>query len=681
MPTPLPPILTVNIGDASQAGLLENSLTSAAATLPRFMRNDGLRRRFRFVRPSDTPTVRAFDDVDLTGATITAGIGVVDRAPTSGTFAGSYLADATSLTGLQWNISAATLQTALNANTTIAGTGGVTVAKVGSLYEITWNSAGARSLLSWDVSGLSPRALADARRATVGDGSHREVQTLRLLQDLWAGASNWSLDDPGSIECTEEISGTSSKPAVFRVLSTPPAIAGAFQFNFGRAEVTRVQCVPNKGTQEIFIWNFTSNTSSDYGNRYRDVETPSGTVRVWWDIEDTGTPPAIPTDGRLLEVDIVSEDIGDVMALKTALAMIDDGAFLAQRIAANTIRVRINERGACDDQISGTCDVINPDIEVHGTNGPLDGMSFPIYDKDGGVGIWFKAGDDTEIPDEAASMPRSLMVEIDADDTAVEVATALHAVVNPDAQFSASLASSTVTITDAEDGPRTTASAGTSPLGVVRIVAGTTISATIPGTATADLFALQTGDFFNVTKNGPGDWTLTPITNGDVPTPEAEDATLEFPVIATAEFLLNGLVLAEAFAATTDEELDGVLEIKIEWPDETPMVVLHVDVRLARDLLSLAEYSEPLSSSLVRHGSVAITNGTGSAGVAVTFDTAFPHASWKFDSLVIVNTTDATPDNFFIGTVKARTAAGFTVQLSGDVTTANFNLEYICKLG
>ena len=81
-------------------------------------------------------------------------------------------------------------------------------------------------------------------------------------------------------------------------------------------------------------------------------------------------------------------------------------------------------------------------------------------------------------------------------------------------------------------------------------------------------------------------------------------------------------------------------------------------------------------SSHVRSGSPTIAAAATSK--AVTFDTAMPNANWNFRSLIVRNTT-ASADIVGVLMISAKSAAGFTAELTGPTSaTGTYYLDYVC---
>jgi len=132
--------LIYNVEDPLQQGLLDTFLGTVQAVTPEFVRGDRtLAVTIRPVVPSLTP--RPWDDDFATGDTFRFAIGNADQPPTGGTFSLNVNGTTTGLTALAYNISAATLQTALSAASVTAGFGTLTVENPATgVYVSTWTT-------------------------------------------------------------------------------------------------------------------------------------------------------------------------------------------------------------------------------------------------------------------------------------------------------------------------------------------------------------------------------------------------------------------------------------------------------------------------------------------------------------------------------------------------------------
>jgi hypothetical protein len=112
------------------------------------------------------------------GATIRVAVGLVNTQPTSGDWTLSYDGDETD--PLAYDVSAATLQTELNALASVTSAGGLTVSQVGTQYRIAWNTTGAKDPFATGANTLVPASTPQVQTLQEGDGSTKEVVLLNL---------------------------------------------------------------------------------------------------------------------------------------------------------------------------------------------------------------------------------------------------------------------------------------------------------------------------------------------------------------------------------------------------------------------------------------------------------------------------------------------------------------------
>ncbi len=131
-----------------------------------------------------------------------------------------------------------------------------------------------------------------------------------------------------------------------------------------------------------------------------------------------------------------------------------------------------------------------------------------------------------------------------------------------------------------------------------------------------------------------------------------------------------------AFTSTDVESVDLNCEIRFLY--NGVYQTLRAFTLTVENNLYRSGQTPSLASGLVRSGEVAISSAASS--VAVTFSVAMPSANWKFRSLQIINTTDGSPLNITTGIVTARSAAGFTIHLTGVTDSANYILQYVVEI-
>ena len=160
--------------------------TDTALTTPRFMRNQISNLSVSLLEFVGLPGV-LYAPVDLTDYTgLQIGVGALDKRPTAGTFAMTADGNGTGLTALPFDVSAAALQSALNANAAVSGAGGVTVVASNSFYTITMNSTNTVLTFTADAAGLTPPCTITLSNPVVPAVDVKGVYTLDITQSPYA---------------------------------------------------------------------------------------------------------------------------------------------------------------------------------------------------------------------------------------------------------------------------------------------------------------------------------------------------------------------------------------------------------------------------------------------------------------------------------------------------------------
>lgn len=239
------------------SGLIKSATDKTVVAFPSLVMGDSLALSLKVVSDTSTGALET-----LTGYSIRLGVGTPGSLPTGGTFTITDGTDTTS--ALAYNVSAASMQTALNALNTSTGPFGDTVVVTGTAggpYKITFDSNGAQSSLSVAATGLTPESGATVSELVAGDGSTQEVQSIQLYQQPLILVTSWTIsgtsatasvnltdydlyqaviDDGGSIERTLEIEITDASGNVATLVQRPviikadvlPTGAGASSLNF-----------------------------------------------------------------------------------------------------------------------------------------------------------------------------------------------------------------------------------------------------------------------------------------------------------------------------------------------------------------------------------------------------------------------------------------------------------------
>jgi len=141
--------------------------------------------------------------VDLTGYSLRVAIGNPGGDPTSGTFTLTFDGDTTA--DLNYNATAAEIDTELNGLASMVTAGGCTVSAVSSGYQVAFDTVGAQNTITATTDSLFPASSAYIYEATTGDGSTKEVQVVTL-----------EVDNSAYVELTTDIAAPSATVTTVR---------------------------------------------------------------------------------------------------------------------------------------------------------------------------------------------------------------------------------------------------------------------------------------------------------------------------------------------------------------------------------------------------------------------------------------------------------------------------------
>lgn len=528
----------IDITDPEMRGMLREFGSPVKATPWTVGRGDSGPRRFRFVEPTGSDR-RTFKDANTTGYGIEVAVGGLDAAPTSGAYTVTH--DGNSSTSLGYNASAASIQSGLNLISSVITAGGVTVAKYGdNAYEIRFNANGAQSPFIGSINLLEPETGIYVTTLQQGDGSHPEIQWLRLLQSAIAYQSNFDDYTTGSASVEVLVPGSATAKEIVRISLDEPPYDGSILVTTGTVEKYSITVTQNN----------TADALDDLGFILFDL---NGSVGVYFD----GTPHAdISATDRQINVNtLTTGDSKAQVAAKLATALAADAAFTA---VANGFAVKVTLESA--GEVSAPVDV-----------------------------------------------------------------------------------DSTFTFSVTQD--------------------GTSITSSVPVSASARDFAAAMENVVSVSKTGPFQWDLKFRDYGDQPTLTV-DASALFPSGYEAELNFATRQCFRAFQATTDASIQQYLEISLTPPGKGPFTVYHGPITVIRDIITTeqqasaalpsysttAEIQALLDASYKKQKTVYKTASTARASLAVPAadpDLIIPVAAnevWQFEFQILVSVASATPD-------------------------------------
>ena len=255
----------------------------------------------------------------------------------------------------------------------------------------------------------------------------------------------------------------------------------------GQPEITQVDTIDDVvGTPTVSAVTTVTNSGNPLDGTYFLLEDSDGTVAVYY---DGGTPNPGGLANRSIDISVtgsVGED-ADYIATITSAFINADPRFTATTPVANNFSITNSENGVYAPAVDGGPPT---GFTLGGAAGTadvsLDGLFFTIQDASGSVGVWYDGTGGTSVPVGAAAADRNIEVTILPGDTADIIATKTAAVLNLDGAWLPVVIGggglNEMTITDAADGGRASASASTSGFTVTQTQNGIT-----PGVETVTL--------------------------------------------------------------------------------------------------------------------------------------------------------------------------------------------------
>ena len=176
-----PYILWINTEDGT---LTAGAGLERTAANPFFIQGDTAQIEIHFLKRLDGLLTETAIDA---GSSVRVGVGEREARPTAGTFNLSYGGEATG--DIAYNASASTIQTALNALTTVTADGGLTVEAVGDGFLINWNTGNTHTAFTSNTDGLFPKSI--AKIVDLNGGTQQTIY-LHLAQTPIAFSDNWT---------------------------------------------------------------------------------------------------------------------------------------------------------------------------------------------------------------------------------------------------------------------------------------------------------------------------------------------------------------------------------------------------------------------------------------------------------------------------------------------------------
>lgn len=299
---------------------------------------------------------------------------------------GSTLVEITS--DLDFDNTAAELETALNALTSITAAGGVTVTETATgLFAVVFDDAGAREEMQGFSDNLAPDSVIDAGTVVNGSSLLREIQTVRVTQDPVAlkTLDGSITESTGSV--TEVTAGGGGNNHKVRVVLTPAPYGGSFTLTVRSVESALLSFDASAADIVTALENLalTSGllvTGAKYkiitfvaGDNFTNVGAGSNATGVVF--VASGTTPTTWTNGSTLSpvgegnVEVVQESshqwlisfIGNMANTAMATIAIDDSGLLSIAGRSGTL----DARTAAAELLLGADDTVSLYLEIEVT--------------------------------------------------------------------------------------------------------------------------------------------------------------------------------------------------------------------------------------------------------------------------------------------------------------------------
>lgn len=172
---------------------------------------------------------RVFSPKDPSAWTIQVALGGGFALPVAGTWPINYGADSSDAV-ISNNPTASEISNILNGLASVVTAGGVTVQGAAGFFTFTFDSAGARTMLSGDPALLVPLSLLTFEQVVAGDSVTNEVQILRIAQNAGTFATLSSLDIVQGITIDEVTAGGGGRNQQIRVNLPEDRYGGTWTF-------------------------------------------------------------------------------------------------------------------------------------------------------------------------------------------------------------------------------------------------------------------------------------------------------------------------------------------------------------------------------------------------------------------------------------------------------------------
>lgn len=282
--------LWVNVTDRE---LVQSFQSNSTANIPKFTQGDNIPIEVILLEKTGNDG-QVFSNFEINSETLKVALGRVDQAASSGTFTLTFDGDTTS--ALNYNATAADVDTALNALTSITTAGGVTVSgSNGGPFTVAFDAVGARNYITSDLSLIEPASVLSNIRKQTGDVSTKEIQVLRIQENLLGLTTSFSAISAPVATITTLIAGASGINEIQQLKIDRQCIGGVIALSFGGASTsfkygaTAAEVKTSlEGNSNIGAGNISVTKVSDQVYTFEFIGTLAGADQAAITVDDSG---------------------------------------------------------------------------------------------------------------------------------------------------------------------------------------------------------------------------------------------------------------------------------------------------------------------------------------------------------------------------------------------------------
>lgn len=321
----------------------------------------------------------------------------------------------------------------------------------------------------------------------------------------------------------------------------------------------------------------------------------SGPVQVL--LSNGGTiATAPPAGGRRITVTLVDGSSASTIATAVQSAVDGDAQFVAT-VSTSLVTVTDVGYGVRTIAAVGSSGFAVARITT-GAYGDLHDKSLLLYDNtNSSVAVYLTETGSTPAAGHAAlNASRYLSVTIAHADSATTVGAAVNTATNA-GDFSSSVSSGTVTITNTTSGERTAFADTDSTFAISTTTAGLVLAINVPVDATEGDLEVLLGNGFDVVKSDKFTWDMTFGVNGAQNAFTSITTAVRLPLTVKGTISLATTTCLAAFDAQIEDNITAIEEGQVTFPGKAPWTFYRRVVTIYKDVIDFSTLAPPSSGS------------------------------------------------------------------------------------